>query len=258
MGTMGTNGAVPTRLARGRRWMFRDQRATLFLAVMVLAVDIALAVIHVVIMAFWDAPNFWRVDMDGSYAEAYQYVKYFWVIVLLAVCARQNRTWAIAAWIPLYVFLMADDALMLHEIAGVWYSWRPWAVGVIVGPQATGELIAIALAGIVLAIPILFAYLRGDRRIRWLHQTMIVLIAALLFFAVFVDAFHSFFVDVRLLDRALGFVEDAGEMVVLSVVVLFAFRVNVGGGVPGIFSLREPAEAADEPSGKRRVAIREA
>ena len=75
--------SVFTALAHEGKWLFRNQRSVVLIAAMVLGVDVALGLIHVVVMVGWDAPNVLRVDMDGSYGEAYQYVKYLWVVVLL-------------------------------------------------------------------------------------------------------------------------------------------------------------------------------
>lgn len=78
---------------------------------------------------------------------------------------------------------------------------------------------------------------------------------ALLFFAVVVDAVHGLFMNIRLIDRGLGFLEDLGEMVVLSVIVGVFFRINVGGGQKG-FSQDAAGPAASEPTTQTRRALR--
>ncbi|HBR87694.1 MAG TPA: hypothetical protein DEA59_00300 [Microbacterium sp.] len=237
--------SVFTALAHEGKWLFRNQRSVVLIAAMVLGVDVALGLIHVVVMVGWDAPNVLRVDMDGSYGEAYQYVKYLWVVVLLAMFAVARRSWSVAAWIPLFLYFFVDDAFMVHEVVGFVYAMQPWAFGIgPVGPQTFGVLAVSGVALLVFATPIVIAYLRADARTRLIHRTIALLVATLLVFAVLVDIVHSFFLDIRLIDRSLGFVEDSGEMVVLSLVVIYLVRINVD-------AKRLPA-AAPEPIRRSR------
>lgn len=216
------------------RWTFRDQRAVTFVAAFVLSVDIALMLIHGVVMVGWDAPDILRIDMDGSYGEAYQYAKYLWVLILFIVYARQTRNGAIAPWILLMLYFLIDDALLAHEQVGFWYNSQSWAFGVgPISPQSSGELVFSALVGLAILVPMVIGYLRGDARTKWIYRVMIALVVVLLVFALVVDAVHGIFLDIKLIDRALGFIEDMGEMLALSAIVVFAFRLNVRGGMPG-------------------------
>lgn len=221
----------PTFSSVGRlwRWVFHDQPFVMVLAVLIVSIDVLLACIHAVVMVGWDAPNIWRVDMDNSYAEAYQYLKYVWVIILLAMIAIRTRSWSFAAWIPLFLFFLVDDAAMLHEQVGFWLAGQSWAPSWgPLGPQALGELGFSALVFLVVAAPVAIAYARAHGATRRIFQTMAALLAVLLVFAVAVDVFHSFFVDVRLVDRLLGFLEDFGEMLALSAMLVVAIRVDIG------------------------------
>lgn len=201
---------------------------------LILSVDVVLALVHVVVMVGWNAPDVWRVDMDGSYGEAYQYAKYLWLILLIVAYAKREHEWLLALWVPLIAYFLLDDALLVHERAGFWYASQEGAFGL--GPisaQNVGELAVSALAGVALLGLLALGYARADARTRWIYRVMGVLVAALLVFAVVVDAVHGLVVDIRILDRSLGFIEDLGEMVVLTVLVVFAFRLNVSGGGPG-------------------------
>ncbi|SDH11477.1 hypothetical protein [Microbacterium pygmaeum] len=238
------------------RWFFDDARAATLVLAMILSVDALLALIHVVVMVGWNAPDIWRIDMDGSYGEAYQYVKYLWVSILLVVYARQNRDWPILGWLPLFIYFIVDDALLIHEQAGYWYSSQDWAFGL--GPisaQNVGELATSALVGLALLVPLVVGYVRGTPRTKWIYRVVVALMVALLFFAVVVDAVHGLFMNIRLIDRGLGFLEDLGEMVVLSVIVGVFFRINVGGGQKG-FSQDAAGPAASEPTTQTRRALR--
>ena len=82
-------------------------------------------------------------------------------------------------------------------------------------------------------MPLIVGYLRGDARTKWIFRVMLALMVVLLVFALVVDAVHGLFIDIKLIDRAVGFIEDFGEMLALSALVVFAFRINVRGGMPG-------------------------
>ncbi len=230
------------------RWTFRDQRAVRLVTWIVLSVDITLMLIHIVVMIGWDAPDILRIDMDGSYGEAYQYAKYLWLLILLATYARQSRSWPMLAWVLLVFYFLVDDALVIHERVGLWYSSSSWAFGV--GPlsaQTFGELTMSALVGVIILVPLVVGYLRADARTKWIFRVMVALVVVLLVFALVVDAVHALFIDMKAIDRGLGFIEDAGEMLTLSALVVFATRLNVSGGMPG-FAKSETAPVA----GRRR------
>ena len=244
--------SVKTTVQETFRWAFSDQRATKFVLAFVFSVDIVLMLIHIVVMVGWDAPDILRIDMDGSYGEAYQYAKYVWLLILLLVYARENRNWPMVAWALLIFYFLVDDALVVHERIGLWYSSSSWSFGI--GPisaQTLGELTVSALVALVLLVPLVVGYLRADRRTKWIFRVMTALIVVLLVFALVVDAVHALFIDVKLIDRALGFIEDMGEMLALSALVVFAFRINVRGGMPGF---PEP-EQASVPGPRRRTMV---
>jgi hypothetical protein len=211
------------------RWVFHDQPVVMVLAVLIVSIDMLLAGIHAVVMVWWDAPNIWRVDMDNSYAEAYQYLKYVWVIILLAMIAIRGRSWVFAAWIPLFLFFLVDDAIMLHEGVGFWLAGQSWVPSLgPLSPQALGELGFAGLVFLIVAAPVVAAYARADAATRRIFRLMAALLVVLVAFAVAVDVLHSFFVDVRLVDRLLGFIEDFGEMLALSALLVVAIRVDIG------------------------------
>lgn len=242
------------RIRQTARWVLSDQRAVPTILFMLLSIDALLALIHVVVMIGWDAPNILRIDMDGSYGEAYQYAKFVWALLLLAFYALRERNWPVAAWLPLLLYLLLDDALLLHEQAGYWYSRQSWAFGF--GPvssQNVGELGISAAMGLVLVALVTVAYLRADRATRWVFRVFVALTVTLLVFAVAVDLVHGFFVDVRALDRGLGFVEDAGEMLVLSLIVTFCFWLVVHRGPVDPHAPRQTRSTEVQPRSRREV-----
>lgn len=248
-------GTVGTTVRSTWRWFLDGQRTTKIVLGLLLSVDVALGLIHIVVMVGWDAPDIWRVDMDGSYGEAYQYAKYLWLLILLVIYAREARRWALLAWVPLVAYFMVDDSIEIHERFGFWYSQQSWAFGL--GPikaQSLGELAMSAMIGVVVVAIIVVGYLRADARTRWIFRVLIALTVVLLFFALFIDTVHGFFEDIRIIDRGLGFLEDYAEMIVLTFMVAFAFRINVSGGAPGFAGEETTGAPASIPGTSRSVA----
>lgn len=241
-------------------WFLDGQRAVGIVLALLLSIDIGLGLIHLIVMIGWNAPDIWRVDMDGSYGEAYQYAKYLWLIILFIVFARQARSWALLAWVPLVAYFMVDDAVLIHERFGYWYSTQSWSFGL--GPvraQSLGELAISAAIGVVLLAILMVGYVRADARARWIFRVLVALTAVLLVFAVFLDVVHGLFENIRILDRGLGFLEDFAEMIVLTFMVAFAFRINVSGGLSGFADADADADAvavagapAEQPVATRR------
>jgi hypothetical protein len=171
------------------------------------------------------------VTEDHSYPELYQYIKEFWCILLLALIAFRNREISYGGWVVFFVYLLADDSLQIHEQGGAavasYFQYSPF-----LGLRAKdfGELTVSLLAALVLLLLLSWAYWKGADRFRKLSQDLVIFIIGLVFFGVFVDMLHimvysmSGFGNVlRLLGGILGITEDGGEMLVMSILVVYLF-----------------------------------
>ncbi|NJP10442.1 MAG: hypothetical protein HC866_13990 [Leptolyngbyaceae cyanobacterium RU_5_1] len=89
--------------------------------------------------------------------------------------------------------------------------------------QDFGELAVSASAGIILLLSLILAYANGSEMFRKISQDFALLLCGLIFFGVVVDVIH---VAINLggkVNFVLGVIEDAGEMLSVSLILWYAF-----------------------------------
>ena len=160
------------------------------------------------------------ISADLSMAESFQYIKEFWIALLLIGFSIKNKKTAYLGWILLFFFLVFDDMLAIHE-----------GLGGLVGAKINipaflsskdnlrakdfGELIVSGIFGVLFLGPIFIAYMRGSAGTRATFVRMLMLLMGLVFFGVGVD-FLDRFANSRVLQDGLKLIEEGGEMVTLS------------------------------------------
>ncbi len=171
-----------------------------------------------------------HLEIDGSYPEFFQYMKFFWCGLISFFHTARTRQIGFAFLGILFWYLLLDDMQKFHESAGSdiakMLSLEPlfW-----LRLQDYGELIYAAIVGIpVFAIfAILIATSQGNNRSQFV--TVAALIVALGVFGVFVDLFHSAIGSVnRNVKFTFGTIEDGGEMLVTSLVLSYLYRMLAG------------------------------
>lgn len=175
------------------------------------------------------------VAHDGGYAEWFQYAKAgFCALVLLRLFAR-DRSLTLLGWALVFAFVLADDALSLHEAFGdalLASASLPAVLGL--SGRLYAEPLFWALVGVPLAGLVGVGY-RRDPSTRPLTRRLLLLFAALFFFAGALDALHAALEADYAAARYAVFVttllEDGGEMLVLSLTVAYlAFYSGLLGG----------------------------
>lgn len=188
------------------------------------------------------------LSTDRGYAEMFQYVKWAWIILLLAVLSIRQRSSCDAVWIPLFTYFLLDDALMLHELLGGRIAAElsgspPFGLRT----QDIGELMVSAMF-FLLWLPLFAAtYLRNPGEFRRKSHDFLLLLSMLAFFGVAVDILHSMMGPVwkttfvvgavpdgsEMLSVIFDMVEDGGEMVAASLITCYAYLLAVRDGRPG-------------------------
>jgi hypothetical protein len=201
------------------------------LLMLLLAADALFVILHVsqLLTPFVQDPRF-SVELDRGFAETYQYVKEYWAALLLLLVGLRLRTPLYVGWALVFVYLLADDAFMLHERLGAALAPHlPLPAALPVGHQHVGEAVVLgAVGGLALAL-IAVLSVAADARARRASGRLLQLAALLAFFGVGVDLLHAT-VASGSWHAALGVVEDAGEMVVLSVQVSVVAALRDGAG----------------------------
>jgi hypothetical protein len=174
--------------------------------------------------------NLFSIEWELGYGEVFQYIKEFWIVILLSLRSfgagmlnsaahRLNIAWGL-----LFLYLLADDSLRVHETMGnilakslglsVWFGEKS---------QDVGELSVSLIAAIVLFSGIALAYRQSSKADRQISTHLTRLILGLVLCGVVVDSLHS------LIPNSLdiwAILEDGGEMVVMSLIASYVFQLK--------------------------------
>lgn len=165
------------------------------------------------------------ISMDGGFAEMWQYVKEFGISAMFLILFLHNRKLVYLGWSVLFLYLLLDDSIQIHETGGAFLVnvlHMPHLFGI--GPQSYGELLIVAVAGLIFLPSVLIGYYRADRQTRSIVHHIVVLFAALVFCGVITD-FFDMFATYRPLRNVLVVLEDGGEMIVMTCIFAYVYRV---------------------------------
>jgi hypothetical protein len=174
--------------------------------------------------------DLFSIEWELGYGEIFQYIKEFWIVSLLALRTAGTRTLHSAAhrlnlaWGLLFLYLLADDSLRVHETMGGVLA-KSLGLGVWLGEksQDIGELAVSLIAAIILFGGIALAYRQCTKTDRQISTHLTRLILGLVLCGVVVDLLHS------LIPGSLdiwAILEDGGEMIVMSLIVSYVFQLE--------------------------------
>jgi hypothetical protein len=213
------------------------EHSTSLLLLLILSADLIYIALHI-INGVAPLPNtfMFNITKDHSYAEMYQYIKFFWVIILFVYILKSTKCYSYISWILVFTYFLFDDCLRIHELFGQYiansFNFNP---PLHFRPQDLGELAASGLAGAFLSVNLVSSYIYGSHAFRKVSVDILILVIALAFFGVFVDvAKHAFNLG-RVVSFGLGIVEDGGEMVVVSLILWYANLLAICKGNPDLF-----------------------
>lgn len=174
----------------------------------------------------------YSLTMERGYSEIFQYVKTYWIVIMLAALWWRTREYVYIAWMLLFTYLLVDDAFEIHERGGHAIASH-WAYESSFGLRAQdfGELTVSGMFGLVFLVLILITYLRSTRDARNASKNLAFLFGVILFFGVIVDMLHS--IAGVGYEVVFGVTEDGGEMFAMSIVCWYVLNlVEHRGNVP--------------------------
>ncbi|MET0070218.1 MAG: hypothetical protein ABW096_09250 [Candidatus Thiodiazotropha sp.] len=203
--------------------IFLKKGSTKFLALLLLA-DLAFIFVHVIFEYFLKSNTLFSINRDLGYAEVYQYIKEFWILVMLFVLAIKSRRIIYFTWSVLFLYLLLDDSLQLHENIGSFlanfYDLQPVFR---LRAQDLGELVVFASVGFLLLGFIAGAYLYSDDTGKEISRHLFLLFVFLAFFGGLVDMLH---IAVSFGKPVFALIEDGGEMIIMSIIVWYVFDIR--------------------------------
>ena len=215
---------------------FKETSASTFLLLLLVA-DCAFIFLHFLMLTpLLNSPLF-SLERDHGYPEIYQYIKELWIVVLLLSILIKTRAVGYSVWALLFLYLLFDDALEIHETFGGYIATRlEFTPFLGLRAQDFGELAVSAMSAALLLTSLIFPYVRGLGAFKQVTRHLLLLLLALAFFGIFVDMVHIALMGWKA-SYLLGVVEDGGEMIVISIIAWYVFLLNVSEGNIGI-SLR--------------------
>ena len=166
----------------------------------------------------------------------YQYLKFLAIIVSLIITALKNASLLYVAWTSDFVYFLLDDSLRVHERVGRYIAANLNFVPPLgLKLYDYGQLAVSATAGIILLLPLVWAYKNGSRMFREVSQDLALLILLLIFFGVVVDMAHSAIKLGWKITFLLGVIEDGGEMLSVSLILWYVFLMMVRNGDSGCY-----------------------
>jgi hypothetical protein len=194
-----------------------------YLLFLLLATDLMFVLVHAIrANTTLIASNMYALNRERGYAEAFQYIKFYWIVLAMSVLFWRTRAAVYAGWMALFAYLLLDDALQIHEEGGRVVAER-MGYRELLGLRAVdfGELTFVAVVSVLLLGLIAIGYWRSGPDARTASKGMVVLVAALGLCGVVFDVLHQLARRTRFADW-FTIAEDGGEMVVVSVICAYA------------------------------------
>lgn len=204
--------------------------ATTFLLLLI-AADLAFILLHILHDLHVLGSPLHSLGRDHGYPEIYQYIKEFWIVVLLLSILARTRVIGHGVWALLFLYLLFDDARKIHETFGKYVATRLEYTSYFGIPgRDLGELAISAMAAAAFLTALIWPYMRGAHGFKRVTRHLLALLVALAFFGVFLDTLHSVF---RQWEHSWDFwivAEDGGEMVVMSLIAWYVYMLNATNG----------------------------
>jgi len=221
-----------------------ERSATVFL-ILLLCADLAFFGMHFIAAIIgdiigdikWVLENkLFNIERDRVYPEMYQYIKFFWIIILLFNLSLKNRSLHYIPWVLLFTYFLFDDSISIHERGGNLFAEHfNFTPHFGLRLQDYGQLATSATAGIFLFLPLVWAYRKGTQIFRKISLDIGLLVLVLVFFGVVVDTMREAVHLGNAVDFIMGFVEESGEMLAVSLVLWYIFLLNVRGVNAGYY-----------------------
>jgi hypothetical protein len=213
-----------------------NERSTSIFLLLLLLGDLTFIVLHLVNsltpLLRYELLNLW---VDHGYPEMYQYIKFIWITILFLKLSLKNVSLHYVAWAGVFTYFLFDDSLQIHEKIGGYIAAKFNFVPLFgLRLQDFGELAVSAAAGIILLLALVWAYMKGSQMFRKVSQDFIFLVLILIFFGVFVDMAQQAINLGPVVSYILGIIEDGGEMLSVSLILWYAFLINIRDDDTGI------------------------
>jgi hypothetical protein len=214
------------------------------LIILLLITDLAFILFHLLFMYTEVITNYifaiWR---DRGPAEFFQYMKYLWVLVLFLILFVRKKKFLFFVYSMLFVYFLIDDFFEVHEtIGGILAQQITFQSPFGIRLQDLGEMAVYAVVGGLFFSWIAFFHIRSDPYTKTVSKIMVIFILLLAFFGIVLDVIGMLFED-EWVSAFFNFIEDTGEMLVMSGITWFVFRLDINSNLIPIFGEKTDADS---------------
>lgn len=173
----------------------------------------------------WDNSDF-NIGKDGGYAETFQYIKEFGMLVSFCLFFLRYRYVINLGWQTLFVYIFLDDSFRIHERVGEAIA-QHYSIVPIAGlrPQAFGELIVSTFFGLLILSLLSIGYYYAQSGFRRIAGHLVGLLSILVSIGVIFDMVHTL-LDPFHQSILLEVLEEGGEMLIISVMAWYVYRLT--------------------------------
>lgn len=209
--------------------------ARLLLGLLLLA-DLTFLILHLINVIgdhyHWFYNPQLSLETDNGAPEAFQYIQTVWTFACLMVIGRRHRIAHFFVWAGLFLYIVLDDAVSIHEpmgnvLATKLHLPQVWRFA----PGTTGQLLYLAGVGGCFLILLLWTWWRSPNEERRIGICFFWVLVGLVLAGIVFDAIHDVFVWKRLIGKALAIFEDLGEMIAMSFGCAIAFHFALDGQI---------------------------
>jgi hypothetical protein len=204
--------------------LIRDklQSKWLFCLCLLLAVDVAFIVLHV-LYGRKDSP--FSILNEYTYAETFQHFQEAFITLLLVILALRVGSFLYFGWSLLFLYVWIDDSLQVHETVGTKVGEGLGSQSVLGLPHPPiGEAVMAGCIGPLFLLFIATAHrFSYDPVSKQQSKVLLVLLGVYVFFAFALDGAHTIAsaLQAEPWRNLLAIGEDGGEMVVMSIILWF-------------------------------------
>jgi hypothetical protein len=174
-------------------------------------------------------PDFIKITRDGAAPEYFGYIKWAVIILSLLWLAIRERWLAPARWAIVFVIILIDDSIQIHETVGLMLTEHlTLPVSLQAQTQDIAELLVFGTMGLIALALTASMFFSRDHYTRAISKRLGLVILFLVFFGVFLDFLHQTITNFStgtfaapFLPQIFAMLEDGGEMFVASYAAAF-------------------------------------
>jgi hypothetical protein len=178
--------------------------------------------------AGFNQSNF-SIRKDAGFAEFFQYLQFFAIIIMFYWLFLHSRDLLHVAWLVLFVYLLVDDSLRIHERLGAMVAQYLHLLPVIgLRAKDLGELSVSAFFGSLILVLLGLGYYRAPPTLQRASRPLLGLLILLAFCGIIVDMVGMMiYPSMWAIDAVFGVLEEGGEMVSISLMAWYVHGLTL-------------------------------